>query len=89
MLLRMYTRFFEKNHWKVSVVSESSGDEAGLKSIAAEVEGRYVYGTLKGENGVHRLVRLSPFNSDNLRQTSFAKVEIMPKIDRPDDLNHR
>ncbi len=86
MLLRMYNRFFEKNSWKVMTVDESAGDEAGIKSITIEVEGAFAYGKLKGEHGVHRLVRLSPFNSDNLRQTSFAKVEIMPKIDKPDDL---
>jgi peptide chain release factor 2 len=86
MLLRMYSRYFEKNRWKVATVDESAGDEAGLKSVTLEVGGPFVYGKLKGEQGVHRLVRLSPFNADNLRQTSFAKVEIMPKIDRPDDL---
>ncbi len=86
MLLRMYTRYFENNRWKVTAVDESAGEEAGLKSITLEVEGPFVYGKLKGEHGVHRLVRLSPFNSDNLRQTSFAKVEIMPKIDKPEDL---
>jgi len=86
MLFRMYSRYFEKNRWKVATVDESPGDEAGLKSITLEVEGDFAYGKLQGENGVHRLVRLSPFNADNLRQTSFAKVEIMPKIDRPDEL---
>jgi peptide chain release factor 2 len=86
MLLRMYTRFFEKNRWKMTTVDESAGDEAGLKSITLEVAGSFAYGKLKGEHGVHRLVRLSPFNSDNLRQTSFAKVEVTPKIDKPDDL---
>lgn len=86
MLLRMYSRFFEKNGWKVSTVDESVGDEAGIKSITMQVEGKFVYGRLQGEHGVHRLVRLSPFNSDNLRQTSFAKVEVMPKIDKPEDL---
>jgi peptide chain release factor 2 len=86
MLLRMYSRYFEKNRYKVTTVDESAGDEAGLKSITLEVEGPFVYGKLKGEHGVHRLVRLSPFNSDNLRQTSFAKVDVVPKLDRPDDL---
>src|SRR5581483_6856461 len=78
--------FIEKNHWKSRVVAESAGDEAGLKSLTLEVEGPFVYGKLKGEHGVHRLVRLSPFNADHLRQTSFAKVEVMPKIDQPDEL---
>ena len=87
MLFRMYARYFEKNQWQVVTVDESAGDEAGLKSITVEVEGAFSYGKLKGEHGVHRLVRLSPFNSDNLRQTSFAKVEIMPKLDKPDDLS--
>ena len=86
MLYRMYARYFENNRWKVTVADESAGDEAGLKGITLEVEGPFAYGKLKGEHGVHRLVRLSPFNADNLRQTSFAKVEVMPKIDRPDEL---
>lgn len=86
ILLRMYTRFFENNRWKTTVVDESAGDEAGLKSVTLEVEGPFAYGKLKGEHGVHRLVRLSPFNADNLRQTSFAKVEVMPKIDQPNEL---
>jgi len=86
MLLRMYTRYFENSRWKSTVVEESAGDEAGLKSVTIEVEGPYAYGKLKGEHGVHRLVRLSPFNADNLRQTSFAKVEVMPRIDHPGEL---
>jgi peptide chain release factor 2 len=86
MLLRMYTRYAEKNGWKTVMIEESPGDAAGIKSATLEIDGSFVYGNLQGEHGVHRLVRLSPFNADNLRQTSFAKVEIMPKIDRPDDL---
>lgn len=86
MLLRMYTRYAEKNGFQTKVIEESAGDEAGLKSVTLEVEGEYAYAKLKGEHGVHRLVRLSPFNSDNLRQTSFAKVEVVPKINQPEQL---
>lgn len=86
MLLRMYVRWAETNGYDVTTVDESAGEEAGLKSATIELSGPFAYGKLKGEHGVHRLVRLSPFNSDNLRQTGFAKVEVMPKIDKPDDL---
>jgi peptide chain release factor 2 len=86
MLLRMYVRFAEKNGWKVTMVDESAGEEAGIKSVTFEVDGDFAYGKLKGEHGVHRLVRLSPFNADHLRQTSFAKVEVLPKIDQPEEL---
>ena len=86
MLLRMYLRYAEKSAMKATVIDESMGDEAGIKSVTLEIEGSYAFGKLQGEHGVHRLVRLSPFNSDNLRQTSFAKVEIMPKLDQDTDL---
>ncbi len=86
MLLRMYVRFAEKEDFAVKTIDETAGDEAGIKSVTFELSGSFVYGKLKGEHGVHRLVRLSPFNADNLRQTSFAKVDVLPKVDRPEDL---
>jgi len=86
MLLRMYVRWAEAHHFSVTTVDESAGEEAGIKSVTLEISGAFVYGRLKSEHGVHRLVRLSPFNSDNLRQTSFAKVDVMPKIDHPEEL---
>ncbi len=86
MLERMYLRWAEKNGYKVEMIDRSVGDEAGIKSSQFEVSGTFTYAYLKGEHGVHRLVRLSPFNADALRQTSFAKVEVVPKIDAPDDV---
>ncbi len=86
MLLRMYSRWAEQNSCEVQLIDESSGDEAGIKSVMLEISGVNVFGKLKSEHGVHRLVRLSPFNSDNLRQTSFAKVEITPVIDEPQEI---
>ena len=86
MLLRMYVRWAETHNFKLTTIEESPGEEAGIKSVTVEIDGPLAYGKLKGENGVHRLVRLSPFNADSLRQTSFAKVEIIPKVDKPDAL---
>src|SRR3990167_8986386 len=84
MLLRMYVRWAEQHSMKIDMIDESQGEEAGIKSVTLEISGQHAFGRLKGEHGVHRLVRLSPFNSDSLRQTSFAKAEIMPKVDTPD-----
>ena len=81
MLYRMYTRFFDTKKWDHEILSLTPGDEAGYKSISIEVIGKYAFGFLKNESGVHRLVRQSPFNANDLRQTSFALVEVIPLVD--------
>ncbi len=89
MLQRMYLRYFERKNWSFELLDLTPGDEAGIKSVSFKVNENFAYGYLKGENGVHRLVRLSPFNADQLRQTSFAKVEVSPVIENSTDINIR
>ncbi len=80
MLLRMYLRFCEQHHYKVVIVDQSRGEQNGLKSATLEINGRYAYGQLKSEHGVHRLVRISPFDAEKMRHTSFALVEVLPEL---------
>ncbi|MDR0970831.1 MAG: peptide chain release factor 2 [Bacteroidales bacterium] len=87
MLMRMYIRYAERNNFKVSQVDYQEGDVAGIKSVTLEIDGEFAYGYLKGENGVHRLVRLSPFDSANKRHTSFASVYAYPIIDESIEIN--
>ena len=81
MLLRMYSRWAEKNDYQVEILELMAGEEAGIKSATLRIKGLYAYGYLRGEKGVHRLVRISPFDSSGRRHTSFASVDIMPEID--------
>lgn len=81
ILLRMYLRFSEKMNWQTQIIDENRGEEAGYKSVTIEITGEYVYGYMKAEDGVHRLVRLSPFDADHARHTSFAMVNVFPEIE--------
>lgn len=86
MIKRMYQRYFERKGWRYKFISEIRGEDAGIKEAVFEIEEDYAYGFLKSEQGTHRLVRLSPFNADNLRQTSFALVEVLPILDQNNDI---
>ncbi len=86
MLLRMYVRWVEKKGFSYQIIDISEGEEAGIKSVTLEVRGEYAYGLMKSEHGIHRLVRLSPFNANNKRQTSFASVDVIPLIEQSTDV---
>ena len=87
MLMRMYIRWCESNNYKLTISNLLDGDEAGIKTVTMQVEGDYAYGYLKGENGVHRLVRVSPFNAQGKRMTSFASVFVTPLVDDSIEVN--
>lgn len=89
MLLRMYTRWSEKKGYKVETLDYLAGDEAGVKSVTLKINGEFAYGYLKAEKGIHRLVRISPFNANGKRQTSFASLEVLPELTESQDINIR
>lgn len=87
ILFEMYQAFADKNGWRIHIISQNSTSVGGIKSIFVEIVGRSVYGTLKSESGVHRLVRISPFNAKGQRHTSFAMVEVLPMFERSEEVN--
>lgn len=87
MLLRMLVRFADRKDWIVSIIHESRAEDVGIKSVTFRVEGRYAYGYLKSEAGVHRLVRISPFDAEKMRHTTFALVEVIPELDEVEEIN--
>ncbi len=87
MLYRMYLRWGEKKGYKINILDYQTGDEAGIKSISIEVLGEYAFGFLKSENGVHRLIRISPFDTNKKRHTTFASVEVLPEVEDDDEIN--
>ncbi len=86
MLMRMYTRWSESHGYKVEILDLLNGDEAGIKSVTLKVIGKYAYGYLKAEKGIHRLVRISPYNANGKRQTSFASMEVIPELTKEQDI---
>jgi peptide chain release factor 2 len=86
ILLEMYMKYFDKKSWKYSVLHKNENDHGGYRNITLEIEGKNAYGTLKNESGVHRLVRISPFNAKQLRHTSFSMVEVIPKFEKIDEI---
>jgi len=86
MLSRMYARWAERNNYTWEVIDQTPGDEAGIRSVTVSLRGDHAYGRLRGERGVHRLVRLSPFDSANRRHTSFASVDVMPEVEEADEV---
>lgn len=86
MLLNMYLKYFENKSWSYSILHKNENDHGGYRNITLEIEGKNAYGTLKNESGVHRLVRISPFNAKKLRHTSFSMVEVIPKFEKADEV---
>ena len=89
MLLRMYTRYCEQRGWKVEINDYVPGEEAGVKNVSIQIEGEFAYGYLKAENGVHRLVRISPFDANKRRHTSFASLDVIAEIEDEDEVGDR